>query len=715
MINYDARSGVFLLKLARSFYAIRVLPNRQVINLGHGCLHSDYPESSDWAQLESYGDNSFVWETQGRADELPTCGDISYHDVALRVIFQNDTDCIRDARLRYVNHLIDNSSTTPSLVIEMRDEVFPFSALLHYRLHSEYDVIERWLELVNRGEEDIVVEQLGSGALAFPSATYEVWRPSGTWAREFQTIRHELPPGRTLMGSRGLNTGHSSNPFFLLNRRGAATGETGEVFFAALAHSSHWQISWEVDSSAALRVVAGIHPEDFRLLLQPGKRQSTPTLIHGWSNEGRGGASRRLHSYAREIVLPRNGPSLPLRPVLYNSWEALGFNVSEENQLMLARQAAALGVELFCVDDGWFGSRRDDRAGLGDWFPRVDAFPRGLHPLISEVRRLGMQFGLWVEPEMVNPDSDLYREHPEWVLHFPKRPRTEVRSQLILDLVRPEVSAYIAEMLDRLLRENAIDFLKWDMNRYVTEPGSLAGQELGYRYAQSLYAILDRLRRRHPSVTIESCSGGGGRIDFGIMHRTDQFWPSDNTDAVDRITIQDGYSLVYPAQTMECWVTDEINSLTKRTVPLDFRFHCAMRGALGIGSPLNRLSQEEQARYKEFIAFYKRLRPIIQQGDLYRLESFADSGWSAWQYVAADKTHVVVSLLVYDRQLGEKIPPLRLRELAADAYSIETVDHSDGVRWSRWQLAHLGLPIASVGQPTSHLWGRTWLLSPRQS
>ena len=399
-----------------------------------------------------------------------------------------------------------------------------------------------------------------------------------------------------------------------------------------------------------------------------------------------------MHRFTRERVLPRPA-SDEFRPVLYNSWEATYFGLSLENQTALARVAASIGVELFVVDDGWFGARRHDRAGLGDWTVSPDVFPDGLRPLADEIRRLGMKFGLWVEPEMVNPDSDLYRAHPDWVLHFPGRPRSESRQQLILDFGRPEVVAYILAALDALVRENGVDFFKWDMNRYASEPGSVAGKAIWRRHVEGFYHIIDELRRAHPTLNVQSCSGGGGRIDLGVLARADQVWTSDNTDAHDRTFIQDGFSLVYPPRAMESWVTHATNHQTARLSSLDLRFDVAMRGALGIGSALNTLPADELEVYRRKIAFYKIIRPVMQEGDLYRLDAAVSSGRSIWLSVSPDASRAVYSAVILGQLQGAHFAAPPLRALTADAlYAVSDEHGRETGRYPGWQLMSLGLP-----------------------
>src|SRR6202050_3123419 len=355
-----------------------------------------------------------------------------------------------------------------------------------------------------------------------------------------------------------------------------------------------------------------------------GTRGSAPTYSAGGSGPRAPGPAPPAPT--RPPSPPAAAGQPELRPVLYNSWEATGFAVSEDGQARLAELAAQIGVECFVVDDGWFAGRNNDRAGLGDWTPDPMKFPRGLTPLIERVKALGMGVGLWVEPEMVNPDSDLYRAHPDWVYHFANRARTQRRNQLVLNLARPDVADWVFRTLDGLLSANDIGFVKWDMNRPFAEPGwpEQAGrnpERIWTEHVRNLYAILDGLRAAHPGTDFESCSGGGGRVDLGILGRVQQVWTSDNTDAWDRVAIQEGFTQVYPAQVMAAWVTDSPNFLTGRRLPLSFRFHVATAGALGIGGDLLRWDPAELAEAARLVAVYKEIRPVIPAGGLLRVAS----------------------------------------------------------------------------------------------
>ena len=462
---------------------------------------------------------------------------------------------------------------------------------------------------------------------------------SGRWAAETQLNREPIHEGMKVIESREGHTSHNFNPWFAVDD-GTATEEHGRVWFGAIAWSGNWRISVEQTPYRQVRVVGGLNTFDFSYPLKPGESFNTPEFYGGFSDHGWGAASRLLHRLELTDIQP-GGAKARVRPVLYNSWEATEFHVDEPGQTALARKAAKLGVELFVMDDGWFGKRNDDHAGLGDWTVNPQKFPHGLGPLIQEVNRLGMDFGLWVEPEMVNPDSDLYRAHPDWVMNFPGRPRSELRNQLVLNLARDDVKQYISGFLDKLASEYNIRYFKWDMNRTFSEPGwpempPAEQQELWVKYVHNLYDIIDQLRAKHPNLDIESCSGGGGRIDLGILKRVDEVWVSDNTEAFDRLRIQEGFSQAYAPKFMSAWVTDVPNT-NGRSTPLQYRFLVAMQGALGIGANLNKWTDADSDLATNMIALYKRIRNTVQYGALYRILSPRTSDVTANEYVSAGR------------------------------------------------------------------------------
>ena len=605
-------------------------------------------------------------------EEYPAYAGPIYREPCLKLSF---ADGVRDTVIGFERAEVAGDT----LKLTLRDTAYPLTIMLHYRVHAEVDLIERWVTLTNTGSATIVIERALSAQWHAPEGgIYRLSYLTGRWFDEFQLRREPLEKGVKLLESRRLTTSHHASPWFALDR-GGASEDQGDVWFGALAWSGNWKLLAEATDFGATRVSIGLNDWDFAWRLEPAATFSTPPSLAGYTNAGFGAASRALHRYVRDSVVP-HGPVL--HKVLYNSWEATFFAVDVASQAQLAERAAAMGVELFVVDDGWFKGRNDDFAALGDWTPDPIKFPRGLHPLIEQVNGLGMEFGLWVEPEMVSANSDLYRAHPDWVIHFPTRARSEMRNQLILNLARSDVQEYLIATLDTLLAENNIRFIKWDMNRNVSEPGwpEYAGEqrELWVRYVEGLYRVWGTLRKRHPHVTWQSCSGGGGRADVGILKLADQIWTSDNTHAAARLEIQDGFSQMLPALTMEAWVTD----VDRGKLPLEFRFHVSMCGTLGVGGHLMRWAENELVAAKRLISEYKAVREIIQLGDLYRLRSPHEHAFSALQYVSRDQANSVVFAFRTHIARPAILPPLYLRGLdPAATYSIEGYGTRTGQAW----------------------------------
>ncbi len=510
-----------------------------------------------------------------------------------------------------------------------------------------------------------------------PGDGYQLTYLSGRWAAETQINREPIHEGDKVLESRKGHTSHNFNPWFAIDH-GDVTEESGSVWFGALAWSGNWRITVEQTPYRQVRVTGGFNTFDFQYPLNPGESLDTPEFYAGYSANGRGAASRLLHRFEREQILP-GGLTSRTRPVLYNSWEATTFNVNEPGQTQLADKAAKLGVELFVMDDGWFGQRNNDRAGLGDWVVNPTKFPQGLTGLIKHVNDLGMDFGLWVEPEMVNPNSDLYRKHPDWVMNFAGRPRSELRNQIVLNLARDDVKEYIFQSLDKLASENNIKYFKWDMNRPFSEPGwPEAGpaneRKLWITYVRNLYEIIDRLRQKHPKLEIESCSGGGGRVDLGILRRVDEVWTSDNTEAFDRLRIQEGFTQAYAPKIMSAWVTDVPNQ-NGRSTPLQYRFLVAMQGALGIGANLNHWTDQDAALGTKMIALYKRIRDTVQLGDLYRLLSPITNDVTANEYISNDGKQAVLFAFRHSQEFNTAAPTILLHGLDEKAvYKLESVD-----------------------------------------
>lgn len=638
----------------------------------------DYPISAEpQGYASTDGPDHFIPE------EYPAYAGVKYIDPCLKVTF---LDGVRDAVLRCVDFSVKDAPV-PELAIRLQDVYYPLAVTLHYRLHTDYDLIERWAALENLGSDPIHIERAFSAKWTLPPGDdYSFTHMVGRHVDEFNMVREPLTPGIKTIESRRIIPSHRATPWFALDR--AASEDAGEVWFGTLAWSGNFRINAEVTEFASTRVSVGLNDWDFGWALKPGEPLVTPPALCGYTPHGFGAASRLMHDYARDTLLPHGKTT---HKILYNSWEATLFDVDEASQSALAEIAASLGVELFVMDDGWFHNRNWDNAGLGDWRPDEKKFPHGLGGLIKHVNDLGMDFGLWVEPEMVNPDSDLYRAHPDWVIHFPTRARTESRNQLILNMARADVQDYLITVLDKLLNENNIAFIKWDMNRPASEPGwpDAPGdpRELWVRYVHGLYRVWGELRLRHPRVIWQSCASGGGRPDFGMLRLADQVWVSDNTEATARLRIQEGCSQFLPAVAMEAWVTD----WDEGVVPLQFRFHVSMCGALGVGGNLLKWTDAERALAAENIRLYKEIRHIIHWGDQFRLLAAQKGAYSALQYVSKDTTEGV--LFVFRTHTPEKfnIPTIHLRGLDPQAvYAVEGFGARSG---AGWMAAGLSVPL----------------------
>lgn len=568
---------------------------------------------------------------------------------------------------------IEEAGDAAALRIVMADSLNPELRIdLVYRAHDT--LLERWVELsLGEGSDEmVVVERLDSANWLVPDQRqYRISAVAGHWGAENSVARLGLPHGELRLGSRTGTTGHHANPWVMVDD-GEATETHGTVRTVGLAWSGTWHIDLQRRPEGAVSVAVGAGHESTSRLLRPGQFMSSPASFGLLTEGGWGAASRALHTYASQHA-PRPDR---LVPVLYNSWEATSFDVSLQGQLALAERAARVGAELFVVDDGWFGRRTDDTRGLGDWTPNPDRFPDGLHTLVRGVRALGMSFGLWVEPEMVNPDSELYRAHPDWVMNMPGRERRTLRNQLVLNFAREDVREWALEWLTRLIHDYALDFLKWDMNRPFSQAGWPENHEdqgsLWFEHVEGVYAILDRLRKAAPELAIESCSGGGGRVDLGMAKHVDWFWTSDNTDALDRQSIQYGFSQVYPARSMMNWVTDSPNPITGRLVPLAYRFHVAMAGALGLGGDLSQWSEAELSQASDLVAQYKGFRDVVQFGELHRLGGLPGRERSAVEYVWGDRVVVLGYEPRRSLDAGPRLTTLRGLERDADYQNVVT-------------------------------------------
>lgn len=679
MIFYLEENRIFVLETENTHYVFGIDPagyNRH-LHWGAKCDPADYAftkigdENSNHSMLDEY------------RQELTPFGSTVYRTCDLKAQF---ADGCREVALRYTGYRLEDDT----LRVAFEDAYYPLQMRLGYRVYPGLDIIKRWVEVENTGSAPISFERLFSAGFSLPGMDpYTFENTNGAWGGEFLPCRTVLDGGNLVYESHRGASNHNQSPYFIAHR--GATETRGAVYFGSLAYSGNFKVIAGRDLYGITRVSLGMNDFDFSHTLEPGAHWETPPVYCG-KTEGLGEMSRQMNRFCLEHLLPSGFRAEPL-PVLYNSWEATEFNVNVADQTRLAEIAAKIGVELFVMDDGWFGARNNDRAGLGDWFVNPEKFPGGLDELIGNVNALGMDFGLWVEPEMVNPDSDLYRAHPDWTYHFPHRHADELRHQLVLNMTRSDVQAYILDCLDRLLTDHNIRYIKWDMNRPFSQVGAenLADPKMySYLHTMAVYRIVDELKRRHPGVQFESCASGGGRCDLGAISHFDQVWTSDNTDGIDRMTIQKGYSMLHPIKTMRAWVTD-IAGINK-PCSLDFRFHIAMQGALGLGGNLEKYSPEELEICRRNVALYKEIRPLVQFGDLYRILDADRDEVLCNQYVSRDKMQAVLFLSARGTRFFKKKMNLRFAGLAPDrayAFTLDGVAYKKGGAF----LMEVGLPV----------------------
>jgi len=696
-IQYFPERKVWVLEAGETTYAFGVNERGELQSIYWGARVA---HGADFQAAHARGEiASFDISTTTTPQEYPGWGAGLYTEPALKATY---ADGNRDVVLHFVDQHLDGNT----LEIELKDIASALQVHLYYRVFPETGILERWSRIDNKTDQAITLESAQSAAWSLPQGEgYGLHYLTGRWGAEWQLHSEAVQTGARVIESRRGSTSHQANPWFAIDRPDQTTEENGPVWFGALGWSGSWRFTIEQSAMQQVRVTGGFNPFDFAYRLKSGEQLETPPFYAGFTNGGMGEASRILHRFERQSILP-GGENAALRPVLYNSWEATEFDVSETGQLALAERASKLGAERFVIDDGWFGQRKTDHAGLGDWYVNPQKFPHGLKPVIDRVHALGMDFGIWVEPEMVNPDSDLYRKHPEWAMNFPGRPHTESRNQLLLNLARDDVRDYVFQWLDQLVTNNDIAFLKWDYNRNWSEPGwdavdTADQKKIWVAYVHNLYDILDRLRAKHPKLEIESCSGGGGRVDLGILRRTEEVWPSDNTDALDRLTLQDGFTHAYTPGIMMAWVTDVPNGMNGRSVPLKFRFMVAMSGSLGLGGNLNKWTPEELQAATEYVAYYKKIRPTVQRGSLYRLIAPEGSEFSANEYVSRDGRQGVLFAFLHSQRFNTPFPTVFLRGLEENAmYKVQAIDAQqlpDMGNVSGAYLMHHGLDLKLRG------------------
>lgn len=680
-------NGLFIIETKSTHYVMAVDQEGVLnhIHWGKPCHMNDYV-----LQYNGEEKNSHHSAREFSKTEYVTCGGTAYRPHAFAARY---ADGCREAVLTYESYKITREDQSVLLEIELRDKPYGLLAVLCYRIRAGYDVIERFTRVKNESDDLVVLSKVSSGEFNFPSRRpYISTNANGSWGAEFKMESTELKNGVLSYESRKGSSGHSNNPFFILAQN--ADENRGDVYFGALGWSGNFKVELSRDYVGVTRAVIGLNDFDFSYHLNPGEEFVTPPVYCGYT-DGFSEMSNQMNLFAVDHILPKRYAGEAL-PILYNSWEAAGFDVNSENQEALAEIAASIGCELFVVDDGWFGERKDDHAGLGDWYVNERKFPNGMKPLIDKVQSLGMRFGLWFEPEMVNPDSDLFRTHPDWVYHYDTRAMSLLRNQLVLNLTRDDVKEYVFKCMDDMLSRYDISYVKWDMNRAFSETGAQNlknPQELWYRHVMAVYEIADRLKAKHQKLQLECCASGGGRADLGALAHFDMVWTSDNTDPVDRLEIQRGFSLLYPIKCMRAWVTD--TNREKRPNDLEYRFNVSMQGSLSIGGDLLSYTKEELETHKKYIELYKKVRNTVQFGRFYRLADFERDGIYGTQYVD-DKQSVVFICTGANSFFPNRFIHVNLNGLENDRMYRVTCDDAETIHSGSY-LMNVGLDFEERG------------------
>ena len=590
-------------------------------------------------------------------------------------------------------HVYADENEAETLEIYMKDLGSQLKLTLRYSVIPELDIITRCAVFENACDSDVILENASSLCLDLPFGDWECVRFSGSWAAERTPLRTPLTQGITEISSLRGTSSHHQNPSLVVCSPDC-TESTGRCYGAALVYSGSFKTQLELDALGYTRIVMGINPDTFSWTLSPKDTFETPEVILSYSAEGFEKLSHNFHKVIRNHVC-RGKYKLAERPVLINNWEATYFDFDENKLYDIARKASELGVDMFVLDDGWFGKRNDDNSGLGDWFVNENKIKGGLKQLTEKITDLGMKFGIWFEPEMVSEDSDLYRSHPEWAIKIPGRLPSRGRNQLVLDMSREDVRSYLFKVMSDILGNAKISYVKWDMNRSICDlysaelPPERMG-EFSHRYVLGVYDLLERLTSAFPDVLFEGCSGGGGRFDAGMLYYCPQIWCSDNTDAYDRTRIQYGTSFFYPISAVGSHVSAVPNHQTGRVTPIETRAVTAMAGSFGYELDPNKLSDEEKNAVKEQIVRFKKYRSLIHNGLYYRLSNPIDDELAAWAFVSDDKSRCLAHGMVFTQRDGGFEYIIRLRGLDPNkSYRLE----SDGSIYTGAALTEGGLRI----------------------
>ena len=534
-----------------------------------------------------------------------------------------------------------------TLEITLKDADLDLEVVLSYTAFEKENVITRSVRVQNQGKEDLRIEKILSACLDMDNENFSMLSLHGTWARERHIQTGELHYGKQVISSARGESSHQEHPFIALVTNGTEQ-ENGKVYAMHFVYSGNFMAETELCQFDNLRMTMGINPEEFSWLLTPGEEFQAPEVVIVYSGNGLGAMTRSYHDFYRNHLI-RSKFKYEKRPILINNWEATDFDFNTAKLLDIAREAKKCGIEMLVMDDGWFGKRNSDNCSLGDWKVNEEKITGGLKHLVDEVNKIGLQFGIWFEPEMISPDSDLYRAHPDWAIQIQGREATQSRNQYVLDFSRPEVRDYAYECVASVLRSANIAYVKWDMNRQLSDLGSSylpkeRQQELFHRYVLGVYELQERLVTEFPDLLLENCSGGGARFDPGMLYYSPQIWCSDNTDAVERLMIQEGSALIYPLSVIGAHVSDCPNHSVGRVTPFETRGHVALAGTFGYELDITKIPEEDRALIPEQTATYNKYRHLIQQGEYYRIASYRENHkYDCWALSSQDKKEVLVT------------------------------------------------------------------------
>lgn len=613
----------------------------------------------------------------GSLQSYSTYGIANLFTAAIRVTHADGNPSLN---LEYVSSHSEKINDDISLTtIHLKDPAYPFEVTLFYKAYFKEDVIEQWSTIRHQESSPVTLHEFASSELYLNAKNYHLTQFHGDWGEEMQMQNSELSSGIKVIDSKlGTRADKYDSPCFFISLDKASTETSGHVLAGTLAWTGNFRLLFEIDNQDKLHIISGINPYASEFYLKPDTTFTTPAFIFTYSNHGKGQATRNIDRWARQYGLPDGNKP---RMTLLNNWETTYFDFNQDKLLHLFDQAKELGVDMFLLDDGWFGNqypRNNDHAGLGDWQANKKKLPDGIGYLVKQATDRGIKFGIWIEPEMVNPQSDLYHEHPDWIMRLPNRPENYQRNQLVLDLANPKVQDFVFGVIDSLKTDYpGIAYFKWDCNRTFTDPYSPylgKNQSAVYiEYVEGLYKVFKRVREKYPHLPMMLCSGGGGRVDYGALPYFTEFWPSDNTNPMDRIFIQWGYSYFFPAIAMCDHVTGSGNYSIK------FKLDVAMMGKLGFDMRINDLKPEEVTFIQKAVKTYHHIAPVIWYGDLYRLLSPYKNSRAALMYVAENKQRAVVFTYLLHQKLGDNYTPVRLQGLDADKmYRIEEINLPEG-------------------------------------